>query len=260
MSPSDLLLRETLGPITRLTLNRPTAYNALSLALMERLIDTLDQLADDRSVQVIILRGAGRGFCAGHDLKELTEGADAALQARTFTTCSTLMMKVSAVPQPVIAEVHGIATAAGCQLVASCDLAISSNDARFATPGVNIGLFCSTPMVALTRTIAPKHAMEMLLTGDMIDAQRAYAMGLVNRTVAGEQLEATTLALAGQLAAKSSATLAIGKAAFYTQQNQSLSDAYAHCSEVMCCNIQSEDAREGIEAFLTKREPQWKGR
>lgn len=260
MQATALVLRETVGHVTRLTLNRPQAYNALSLELMQTLITELDAIAADTTVHVVILNGAGRGFCAGHDLREMTTGNDSELQQRTFQTCSQLMQKITALPQPVIAQVHGIATAAGCQLVATCDLAVCSDDARFATPGVNIGLFCSTPMVALTRNLAPKHAMEMLLSGDMIDATRAYEMGLVNRRVPADTLAATTLALAQQLAAKSSATLATGKQAFYQQLNQPLADAYAYCSEVMSCNIQSTDAREGIDAFLTKRQPVWKGR
>ncbi|WP_210396312.1 enoyl-CoA hydratase [Motiliproteus sediminis] len=260
MSTNELLLREDQGAITRLTLNRPAAYNALSLELMERLIDEFANIAADTRISVVILRGSGRGFCAGHDLKQMTEGADHELQQRTFATCSRLMMTITELPLPVIAEVHGIATAAGCQLVATCDLAVCSDDARFATPGVNIGLFCSTPMVALTRNIAPKHAMEMLLTGEMISAQRAYEMGLVNRVVTADELPKSVMTLAETLASKSSATLAVGKQAFHAQLPRSLADAYAHCSEVMTCNIQSEDAQEGIDAFLNKRTPRWKGR
>lgn len=260
MSATDLLIREDIGSITRLTLNRPGAYNALSLELMEQLIGELERIAADTRVHVVILRGSGRGFCAGHDLKQMTDGDDVALQQRTFETCSKLMMTVTGLPQPVIAEVHGIATAAGCQLVATCDLAVTADDARFATPGVNIGLFCSTPMVALTRNLAPKHAMEMLLTGDMISAARAYEIGLVNRVVPASALETTALELAQKLASKSSATLATGKQAFYAQLNQSLENAYDHCSQVMCCNLQSDDAKEGIDAFLNKRTPEWKGR
>lgn len=247
----------TENAICTLSLQRPQAYNALSDELMLELIERLRTVANDKTVKVIIIKGAGKGFCAGHDLSQLMQDQDQKRQHRTFEICSEMMQLVQQIPQPVIAQVHGVATAAGCQLVASCDLAISSDDARFATPGVNIGLFCSTPMVALSRTIAPKHALEMLMLGEMIDASRAVEMGLINKAVAVEQLEAEVQRWAQLLAAKSGPCLATGKQAFYQQLKQPLEQAYRDCSKVMSCNLQHPDACEGIDAFLNKRHPQW---
>ncbi len=260
MTAAPLVLREDNNGISQLTLNRPAAYNALSLALMEALLAELGQIAESDQVRVVLIKGSGRGFCAGHDLKELTAGDDQRLQRQTFETCSALMLAITRLPQPVIAQVHGIATAAGCQLVASCDLAVASDDARFATPGVNIGLFCSTPMVALSRALSRKHTLEMLLLGDMIGARRAYEMGLINRLVPASELQQTSLAMAAQVASKSPLTLRLGKQAFYQQLDQEAETAYQHCSEVMCCNLNSHDAKEGIDAFLNKRPALWKGR
>ncbi len=253
----SLLLRENNEGICRLTLNRPQARNALSLALLDRLAQELDLIAGDSAVRVVVIAGAGAAFCAGHDLKELRANQDSAFHRRVFQYCSDVMLRLTNLPQPVIAEVHGIATAAGCQLVATCDLAIADSEARFATPGVNIGLFCSTPMVALSRTVSRKAAMEMLLTGDMIDAERAEALGLINRSVPPEQLASTVESLARRIAGKSTHTLAIGKKAFYAQAELGLAAAYAYTGDVMVRNLASFDAAEGIDAFLNKRKPLW---
>lgn len=240
-----------------LTMERGQAYNALSDELLDELTEQLQQLGQQPDCKVVVIKGAGRGFCAGHDLKQLTQDDNPQRQHQTFQRCATLMQTLVGIPQPVIAQVHGIATAAGCQLVASCDLAIAESGARFATPGVNIGLFCSTPMVALTRALAPKHAMEMLLTGDMINAERAHQIGLINRVVEAEELERNVAELAQSIAAKSGFCVQTGKQAFYRQINQSLAEAYQDCSEVMSCNLQHQDAVEGIDAFLNKRKPTW---
>lgn len=253
----NLVSRDDSEGVTTLTLERADAYNALSDELIDALTRSFETLAKDPTSKVVVLRGAGRGFCAGHDLKQLTQDNDPSRQQQTFTRCSNLMQTINQLPQPVIAEVHGIATAAGCQLVASCDLAVAEEGARFATPGVNIGLFCSTPMVALSRTVSQKHAMEMLLLGEMISAQRAYEIGLVNRVVTAEQLKQTTLGLARNIASKSGNCVRTGKQAFYRQLHQPLAAAYSDCTEVMGCNIQHPDAIEGINAFLGKRSPVW---
>jgi enoyl-CoA hydratase/carnithine racemase len=257
-SDSDLLRRDHDG-VAWLTLNRPAARNALSLALMEALLGEIARIEADGAVKVVVIEGAGPAFCAGHDLRELRAQTGRAAYEHVFATCSRLMMAVVRLPKPVIARVHGVATAAGCQLVASCDLAVAAETARFATPGVNIGLFCSTPMVALSRAVGRKPAMEMLLTGEMIGAARAREIGLVNRVVAESGLDAEVGALAGAIAAKSPLTLAIGKEAFYRQAEMPLDDAYGYVSEVMVRNMMARDAEEGIDAFLAKREPVWTG-
>ncbi|GGK86102.1 enoyl-CoA hydratase [Amphritea balenae] len=255
-----LLIREDNDGICTLTLNRPDAYNSLSLELMQALITTFDEIADDISVRVIVLKGSGRGFCSGHDLKQmLGEGEEAYYQC-TFDTCSTLMQRVVNLPIPVIAQIHGVATAAGCQLVASCDLALASEKSRFATPGVNIGLFCSTPMVALSRVVTKKHAMEMLLLGDMIGAERAWEMGLVNWVVADDELEQKTAEVAAKVAASSRKAISIGKQAYARQIDKPLAEAYAECSKVMTGNMMTHDAGEGIDAFINKRKPEWQHR
>ena len=254
-----LLLRRDVDGVAWLTLNRPAARNALSLGLMEALVAELAAIDADPSVQVVVMGGAGSAFCAGHDLRELRSNPDRAAYEATFALCSRLMTAIVRLPKPVIARVHGVATAAGCQLVATCDLAVAADTARFATPGVNIGLFCSTPMVALTRAIGRKAAMEMLLTGDLIDASRAHALGLINRVVPEAELDAAVTTLAGQIVAKSPLTLAIGKEAFYEQAEMGLDDAYAFASEVMTRNMLARDAAEGIDAFLAKRAPVWSG-
>src|SRR5579864_7779995 len=223
---SALLLESLEDGVLRLTLNRPAARNALSVGLMTALQQALERAAADQACRVVVIAGAGPAFCAGHDLREMQRDPSRAAYERVFAQCSALMLQIVHLPKPAIAEVHGIATAAGCQLVATCDLAVAAEDARFATPGVNIGLFCSTPMVALTRAVGRKAAMEMLLTGELVDAAAARALGLVNRVVKPAKLGAATLALARQIAAKSALTVAIGKAAFYTQAELGLSDAY----------------------------------
>jgi enoyl-CoA hydratase/carnithine racemase len=242
-----------------LTLNRPAARNALSLGLMTALVGELDRIASDPAVKVVILAAAGPAFCAGHDLREMRAKPTRAAYEQVFALCSRLMQTIVRLPKPVIAQVHGVATAAGCQLVASADLAVAAETARFATPGVNIGLFCSTPMVALSRNVGRKAAMEMLLTGDLIDAHRAREIGLVNRVVADAELDSASLALARQIAAKSPLTLAIGKEAFYRQAEMDLPAAYAYAAAVMTRNMLASDAAEGIDAFLQKRPPVWTG-
>jgi enoyl-CoA hydratase/carnithine racemase len=256
-SPSDaLVLRDETDGVVRLTLNRPKARNSLSRTLMTALQDELDKTAQS-SARVVVLGGAGRAFCAGHDLKEIRAEAQRDAYDALFAQCSRLMQTIVALPQPVIARVHGPASAAGCQLVATCDLAVAAESARFATPGVNIGLFCSTPMVALTRNIVPKHAMEMLLTGDLYQATDAARMGLVNRVVADAVLDAEVDSLARQIASKSHATVRIGKEAFYRQREMDLSAAYDYASRVMTENMLQNDAEEGIDAFIEKRDPTW---
>lgn len=255
-----LLQRQDHEGVATLTLSRPDAYNSLSLELMQALQAELDHIADDLSVRCVVIRGAGKGFCAGHDLKQMLGEGEEAYYRCTFETCSTLMQRIVSLPVPVIAQVHGVATAAGCQLVASADLAVAADNARFATPGVNIGLFCSTPMVALSRAVQPKHAMELLLTGELISAQRAFEMGLINQQVLADELDASVQALAAKIAAKSRKTLQIGKQAFYRQRELSLAEAYGYCSEVMVGNMLTDDAQEGIDAFIHKRKPEWSHR
>ena len=253
-----LILRRDEDGVCRLTLNRPNAYNAFSLGLMEALTATLKEIDLDPAVKAVVIEGSGKGFCAGHDLKELKANPDRAFRAETFAACSRMMMTVTGLRQPVIAKVHGIATAAGCQMVATCDLAVAAETARFGTPGVNIGLFCSTPMVALSRAVHRKQAMEMLLTGDMIDADRAVEIGLINKAVPEEKLEEETAALARKIATKSGLVLKTGKEAFHNQIDMTLADAYAYCAEVMTDNMSFDDAEEGIAAFIEKRKPVWK--
>lgn len=244
--------------IGRITINRPEAYNALSLACMRSLIGAFKLLSADDGVRVIVLDGAGKAFCAGHDLAEMRSNGDKAFQQLIFSTCTALMLSIIQSPKPVIAKVHGVATAAGCQLVASCDLAVAEDTTRFATPGVNLGLFCSTPMVALSRHVSPKHAMEMLLLGDFISAQRAHEMGLINFLAAADELEKTVATLAQKIASKSALTLKIGKRAFYRQLDKGLVDAYDDCGQVMVGNMMAKDAQEGIDAFMEKRTPHWR--
>lgn len=255
-----VLLRRDTDGVAWLTLNRPAARNALSMALMLALVDELAAIKQDPAVKVVVIGGAGPAFCAGHDLRELRSNPERATYQATFELCSRLMTSIVRLPKPVIARVHGVATAAGCQLVASCDLAIAADTARFATPGVNIGLFCSTPMVALSRAVGRKAAMEMLLTGELIDASRAHALGLVNRVVADNELDDAVAALTGQIVAKSPLTLAIGKEAFYRQAELDLAAAYRYAAEVMTTNMLASDAAEGIDAFLAKRMPAWQDR
>ena len=244
-----------------LVLDRPAQRNALSVGLITALSEALNRAAANKACRVVTIAGAGPAFCAGHDLREFRALArDNRREAyqRIFAQCSALMLQIVHLPKPVIAEVHGTATAAGCQLVATCDLAVAAADARFATPGVDIGLFCSTPMVALARAVGRKPAMEMLLTGELIDAATAKAIGLVNRVVPRPQLATATLALARQIAAKSALTLAIGKEAFYRQAELGLTEAYNYAAEVMTKNMLAHDAAEGIDAFLERRPPVWR--
>jgi enoyl-CoA hydratase/carnithine racemase len=247
------------GPVAVVTLNRPEKRNALSLELMLELIAALGEIGRSAEARAVILAAAGKVFCSGHDLGQMT-GRDITEYRRIFDVCSELMMKIQAIPQPVIAEVQGVATAAGCQLVAACDLAISSEAASFATPGVKIGLFCTTPMVALTRAIGRKRALQMLLTGEMVDAHRAAEWGLVNSVVAAAELSSATRALATKVAEASSLVVAIGKQAFYTQIDLDTEKAYAYAKEVMSMNAMAADAQEGIGAFLGKRKACWTGR
>jgi enoyl-CoA hydratase/carnithine racemase len=259
IASESIMLRKDGGSVATLTMNRPQARNALSMALMDAFIQELDTVATDSNIKVVVIAGAGPGFCAGHDLKELRADPRREFYEATFRRCSELMLKITHLPKPVIARVHGIATAAGCQLVATCDLAVAANEARFATPGVNIGLFCSTPMVALSRAVSRKQAMEMLLTGEMISAQRALEIGLVNRAVPAAELDNAVATLAETIAGKSPKILAIGKEAFYRQADMGLTDAYAYASEVMTKNMMARDAEEGIDAFIEKRHPKWQG-
>ncbi len=257
---TPLVIRSDEDHVARLTMDRPKSRNALSAAMLAALADHLAEVDADPSVHVVVLAGNGPAFSAGHDLREIGANPDPAFRERLFAKCSDVMVQVARLRQPVIAEVAGVATAAGCQLVASCDLAVAGASARFATPGVNIGLFCSTPMVAVTRTVAPKHAMEMLLTGELISAEEATRIGLVNRVVPDEELGASVTELAAKIAAKSPSTIARGKAAYWRQRDLPMVDAYALTSAVMVENLDDADAAEGIDAFLTKRSPTWQGR
>jgi enoyl-CoA hydratase/carnithine racemase len=258
-SNQPLLLRQVQDGVATLTLNRPDARNALSMALMGEMLEALRALGEEKSVNVVIVAAAGPGFCAGHDLKELGSKPSREIYHSVFQRCGELMQTIVALPKPVIAQVHGIATAAGCQLVATCDLAVAAEEARFATPGVNIGLFCSTPMVALSRAVPNKQAMEMLLTGEMISASRAREIGLINRVVPASELASATMALARQIAGKSPLVVKIGKEAFYAQKEMGLANAYDYASEVMTTNMMARDAAEGINAFIEKRPPVWRG-
>lgn len=247
------------GPVARITLANPKRRNALSLKLMQRLIGALRELGEKTDVGVLVVAAEGPAFSAGHDLSEMA-GRDGEFYDHLFEACTELMDTVHAVPQPVIAEVDGVATAAGCQLVAACDLAVASTESTFATPGVRIGLFCSTPMVPISRAVGRKRAMEMLLTGEPIDAATAAEWGLVNRVVPPDQLRAAVDELAGQITRFSDDTIAIGKQAFYRQLDCGEPEAYDLTREVMAANAATTDAQEGIDAFLTKRSPSWSGR
>jgi len=255
-----VLLCETRDGVATLTLNRPQQRNALSMALMRELNTALADIAGNVDVRVVIIRGNGPAFCAGHDLKEMRADDREKAHRETFAECAKLMTAIVELPKPVIARVHGIATAAGCQLVATCDLAIAADDARFATPGVNIGLFCSTPMVALSRNLNRKQAMQMLLTGEMIDAATAEKYGLINRAVAADDLDEAVRELAATICSKSSVAVEMGKVAFYEQLECSLRDAYELTGAVMVRNMMTDDATEGIDAFIEKRRPVWPGR
>jgi enoyl-CoA hydratase/carnithine racemase len=264
-SPAPLLLRSREGSIAILTLNRPAARNSLSLELIADLHAALNDVRDDSTVRGVVIAAAGPAFCSGHDLKQLIArhsdpDRGRAYFAHTMDACGAMMQAIVALPKPVIAAVQGIATAAGCQLVASCDLALASGAAGFATPGVDIGLFCSTPMVALTRNVPRKHAMEMLLTGETISAERAREIGLINRVVPTGHECSEAVALAKQIAAKSAHTVRIGKEAFYRQAEMTLAEAYNYASDVMTQNMLARDAEEGIGGFIDKRKPVWEDR
>ncbi|WP_158963831.1 enoyl-CoA hydratase [Chachezhania sediminis] len=257
-----ILERHDTGAVAHLHMNAPERLNALSDEMLADLSEAFATLKEDRSIRVVILSGAGKAFCAGHDLKQMTQGRQAedggkAYFADLFTRCGRVMTAIRDLPQPVIARVHGIATAAGCQMVASCDLAVAAEGTRFGVNGVNIGLFCSTPMVALSRNIPRKQAFEMLTTGEFIDAHRARELSLINRVVPAEDLESATADLAGTLAAKLGSAVKIGKQAFYKQLEMPLDEAYAYTGEVMVENMIHRDTAEGIAAFLEKRAPDW---
>ena len=258
----DLVLEELENGVMRLILNDEKRRNALSENMLDALHEKIMNSAENSKIRVVIISAKGPVFCAGHDLKEITQARDHKDDGiiyfqNLFDKCSEVMKGIVTNPKPVIAEVNGIATAAGCQLVASCDLAIASDESKFATPGVNIGLFCSTPMVALSRNVSNKHAMEMLLTGDMVDSKRAEQIGLINFSCAEKVLSDEVNALAKKIASKSSLTLSVGKRAFYQQAEMTLGEAYAHTAKIMVNNMLQKDAKEGISAFLTKRKPQW---
>ena len=257
----ESVLLEKEMPIGWLTLNRPDKRNALSLEMMQDMLVKLDQVAEDPDIRVVVIRGNGAMFSAGHDLKEMA-GSDKDLHhfRRIFSTCNRMMLRLQQLPQPVLAQVHGIATAAGCQLVAACDLAIAETGARFATPGVKVGLFCTTPMIPLVRLIGRRRAMEMLLTGRFVSAQEAEHFGLVNRLVPADQLAEETRKWALELAQFSRFTLALGKRAFYEQIDLDETSAYNYAKEVISINCMAEDAQEGMGAFLEKRKPQWRDR
>jgi enoyl-CoA hydratase/carnithine racemase len=257
-----ILERHDTGAVTRLVMNAPERLNALSDEMLAALHTSLDEIANDRSIRAVIISGNGKAFCAGHDLKQMTTGRQAEDGGRSyfkdlFDRCAAMMARVQSLPQPVIAQVHGIATAAGCQLVATCDLAIAAQGTKFGVNGVNIGLFCSTPMVALSRNIGRKQAFEMLTTGAFIEAERAGTLGLINRVVAAEALENEAIALAKTVASKLGTAVKIGKKAFYNQIEMNVADAYAYTGDIMVENMLDRDTSEGIAAFLDKRDPTW---
>lgn len=260
LQAEGVLLRDDRDGITTLTLNRPDRYNALSEELISALQAQLDAIGADESLRVVIIAANGKAFCPGHDLKEMRSSDDRRFHQALFDKCSRMMLTINRLRQPVIARVNGVATAAGCQLVANCDLAVAASDARFAVSGINLGLFCSTPAVPLSRNMHRKQALRMLLTGDFIDAATALQYGLVNEVVPGEELDSATLALAQKIAERSAHSIALGKEMFYRQLQMGLDEAYAFASERMACNMDSHDAREGIDAFFEKRRPEWKGR
>jgi enoyl-CoA hydratase/carnithine racemase len=246
--------------VATLTLNRPSQFNSLSRELVGQLQSELDAIRQDSSVRVVVIAGAGKAFCAGHDLKEMRSDSSKEFQQALFRQCGRMMMTLTELPQPVIARVHGIATAAGCQLVSMCDLAVAAQGAKFAVSGINLGLFCSTPAVGLSRNLTRKQAFEMLVTGDFIDAETARQRGLVNRVVPAEELDAEVGRLAASILAKSPVVVAMGKQNFYRQLEMGLEGAYQLAAETMACNMLTEDARDGIDAFIDKRKPTWKGR
>ncbi|MEZ4620576.1 MAG: enoyl-CoA hydratase [Caldilineaceae bacterium] len=262
IQPTDepILLRTDNNGVTTLTLNRPKQFNALSQAMLNALQEALDAIATDESVRVVVIAANGRAFCAGHDLKEMRSHTEQEWQQELFNQCSRMMMTISRMPQPVIARVHSLATAAGCQLVAACDMAVAAEEATFATSGIRVGLFCSTPSVAVSRNLGRKKAMEILLTGDFIDAKTAEREGLINYAVPTDQLDATIAKLTDAIVAKSPYAVASGKRMFYQQLEMEMADAYNYAAEVMACDMMANDAAEGIDAFLEKRQPVWQGK
>ena len=260
LEQQDILLRDQADGIATLTLNRAAQYNALSSELLSELQIALDEINADESVRVVIIAANGKAFCPGHDLKQMRSSEDPAFHQALFEQCSRMMMTINQLRQPVIARVQGVATAAGCQLVANCDLAVAAAEAKFAVSGINAGLFCSTPAVALSRNLPRKQAMQMLLSGDFISAQQALQYGLVNEVVAAEELDNATRMLADKIASKSAHSIALGKEMFYRQLPMDLSAAYAYAGERMTCNMNSHDAREGIDAFIEKRKSTWQDR
>lgn len=259
IAEKPILLRHENDGIATLTLNRPRQYNCLSQALLTDLQNALNTLGGEPGIRVIVIAGNGAAFCAGHDLKEMHAHTDQAFHKAVFEQCSRLMLAIRHLRQPVIAKVHGIATAAGCQLVASCDLAVASSSARFATSGINVGLFCSTPAVAISRNMPGKHAMKMLLTGDFIDAPTAVQQGLINEIAEPDDLDNGVRRLAESICEKSPAAIATGKEMYYRQLEMGVEQAYEFASETMVCSMNSEDAREGVDAFIGKRKPRWTG-
>jgi enoyl-CoA hydratase/carnithine racemase len=255
-----MLLREDRDGVAYLTFNRPKARNALSLEMLGAMNDALESIKDDTSVRAVVIAANGPAFCAGHDIRQLRANPERTYYEETFAACSRMMLGVMRLPQPVIARVQGMATAAGCQLVATCDLAVAAEDAQFATPGVHIGLFCSTPMVALSRNVGRKEAMEMLVLGEPVTAARAKEMGLVNAVAPEAALDAKISEMTAKIVSKSALTIAIGKEAFYHQLETGVEEAYTHTSEVMVRNMMAEDAEEGMGAFIEKRTPVWRGR
>jgi len=254
------VLTQSKDGVVTLTMNRGERMNPLSTAMLAAIQEHLDRLKDDRDAKVVVLAGAGNHFCAGHDLREMRAHPDKAWQRGLFDACSAMMLSLTRLPQPVIARVQGVAVAAGCQLVSMCDLAVASDAARFALPGIKSGIFCTTPGVGVARNLARKHALEMLFTGDLIDARTAASWGLVNRVVAAGELDAETAKLAARIVAHSGAVVAMGKRFFYDQVEKGLADAYSLASEGMACNMMLEDAAEGIDAFIAKRKPEWRGK
>jgi len=260
MNPSEpLVIRENLGSVVTLTLNRPKQFNALSVDMLSAMQTELDSIAQDSSIRVVVIAANGKAFCAGHNLKEMRANPEKAFQRALFEQCSQMMLTINRMPQVVIAKVEGIATAAGCQLVAACDLAVASDNAKFATSGISVGLFCSTPAVAVSRNLSRKQAFEMLITGEFIDAHTALHQGLINRVASAEQLDTTLQSLIDSIIAKSSVALTTGKTMFYNQLDMALAEAYEYASEVMSCNMMADDVSEGIDAFIEKRPAVWKG-
>lgn len=256
----EILLRRDEAGVAYLTLNRPNQFNSLSMGMLDALLEALDRIAGQPEIRAVVLGGAGKAFCAGHDLKEMRANHVKAFQQELFRRCTKVMMRIIDMPQPVIARIHGIATAAGCQLVSMCDLAVAVDTARFAVSGINVGLFCSTPSVGLSRNMGRKQAFEMLVTGEFISAAEAQQRGLVNRVAPLDQLDAAVAELAASICAKTPVAVKIGKQLFYQQLEMGIEAAYQSAAETMACNMMTEDAGEGIDAFVAKRAPAWKGR